>query len=89
MAVFGDDDPEDAWSAGDTPEEKVRVLVRWVASIAEELDDGNPNGRVRFRVDECLDRALPVSRVRSLSPARRAQLAGVLALLLVLDGLVP
>lgn len=36
--VFGDADPEDGWSAGDPPGEKVGILVRMVLSIALEQD---------------------------------------------------
>ena len=36
MADFGDSDPEDAYDESDPPDERYRVILLWVASIALE-----------------------------------------------------
>ena len=38
---FGDDDPEDAWDAGDPPREKLKVIRRWLASIQDAVASGD------------------------------------------------
>jgi hypothetical protein len=49
-ALFGDFDPEDALDASDPPAVRLRLLVRWVASVLEEVDDVGPTDRVQARV---------------------------------------
>jgi hypothetical protein len=53
--MFGDDDPEDAWDAGDTFGEKLAVLERWVPSIVLERMTPHSHVRVVARIHLALD----------------------------------
>jgi len=48
--MFGDDDPEDAWDAGDPVDVKVAILERWVPSIVLERMTPHNHPRVVARV---------------------------------------
>jgi hypothetical protein len=83
--VFGDTDPEDAWSESDPPPEKVLILVRWALSVADEIDGGDPLHRAEHRLVEALGKATLLSTDRTLRPVARAKVGAVLDLLLALE----
>ena len=54
--VFEDDDPEDSWDAGDTDNEKLGVLERWLPSVDAELDlGGQSTDRAGRRLTSALE----------------------------------
>lgn len=56
MTVFGDDEPEDAWDAGDPPVIKLGNIARRIALLRAGLDAvATPRERLRFeQIDEDL-----------------------------------
>lgn len=89
MSTFTDDDPEDAWSAGDPPRQLVPVLIRWTLSIAGELAEGDPKRRSLARIHEATDHAVDLSIRSELTPVERALVGSMVDLLLALEGLAP
>ena len=51
MALFGDDEPEDAWDANDHPLEQLRNLLRRVAVLKIGLE-AITTDRERLRLDQ-------------------------------------
>lgn len=86
MTVFGDTDPEDAWSASDPPSERARIILRWAVSVAEEIRDGDPHHRAHARLDEALTRGLDLVRTANgLTPIERLIVNAAVDLLVALE----
>lgn len=53
--MFGDSDPEDAWTPSDPFPERLERLERWTASVVDEVARDGPTPRVRVRAGDAFD----------------------------------